>query len=92
MDQYTQNIPHTPNTSQKIQTGVGPMTDNFINSIIDKINSDNFKKNISDKLLDPLSLAINQKIQPYVQLSMVLYGVVIVLMVVIIYLLLVKAN
>lgn len=78
--------------SSKIETGVGPITDQLLNSLVDKLNSDNFKTDVMGKLMDPVSEILNEKIKPYIQISMALYGIVIILMLVIIYLLITQKK
>jgi hypothetical protein len=80
----------TNKKEKKIETGVGPMTDQILNTLVEKINSDMFKSTITSKILDPLTASVNEKIKPYVQISMGLYGVVVILMIIIIYLLVTK--
>lgn len=68
----------------RIETGVGPMTDNIVNSIVDKVNSDAFKKNVSSKVLVPLSQAVSDKVRPYLYWMAFLYAILLVLLIVII--------
>lgn len=74
----------------KIETGIGPMTDNLLNCILDRLSNDNFKEKLTNKIVDPVTFMINRKIKPYINLSVGLYGLVIVLLCVIIYLLVKK--
>lgn len=76
----------------KFQTGIGPMTDKILNSILDRITSDSFKEKLSDKIVDPVIGLINQKIKPYVYTCLVLYAIIIILLLIIIYLLLNKKR
>jgi hypothetical protein len=73
-----------------IETGFGPITDNILNTIISKFNSNYFREKLSDKIIDPITMIINEKMQPYVYISIGLYIVVILLLLVIIYLILRK--
>lgn len=71
----------------KIETGVGPVTDKFVNTIVDTINSESFRKNVASKVLDPITVAINEKVKPYLYLIGLLYLIVVVLLIIIIVLL-----
>lgn len=79
------------NDNIRFQTGIGPVTDRILNSILDRLTTDNFKEKLIDKIVDPVTNIINQKIKPYVYMAMILYLILIVLLVIIIYLL-VKKN
>lgn len=68
---------------QKIETGVGPITDRLINATIDTINSPSFKKNVSEKIIDPASEAISRKIKPYIYLGFLMYLIVVILLIII---------
>ena len=74
----------------KFATGIGPRTDHFLNTILDRLTSDNFKEKLIDKIVDPLTSVINEKIKPYVYVSLGLYFIVILLLIVILYLLIKK--
>lgn len=71
----------------KIETGVGPVTDKFINTIVDTVNSEPFRRNIASKVLDPITVAINERIKPYLYLIGFLYLVIVILLIIIIYIL-----
>jgi len=79
------------NDGYKFISGIGPITDNILNDIFNKITSNNFGERILAKVSKPLMTAINQKIQPYIYWSIAMYLLIIVLLIVIIYLL-VKRN
>ena len=76
----------------KFQTGIGPMTDKILNSILDRLTSESFKEKVSDKIVGPVTEIINRKIKPYVYTSIGLYGIVILLLLIIIYLLIVRKK
>jgi len=75
----------------KFNTGIGPITDRILNSILDRLATDSFREKLTDKIVDPITNIINQKIKPYVYISVTMYLIVIILLIVIIYLL-VKKN
>ena len=80
------------NDNFKFATGIGPITDKILNSILDRFTSDGFKEKLTDKIVDPITNIINEKIKPYVYVSVGLYFIVIILLIVIIYLLIKKQN
>lgn len=80
------------NKNFRVETGIGPMTDNILNSILDKFNTDQFKEKITDKILDPITDIINKKIKPYVHIGIGAYLVIVILLLVIIYLLVAKKK
>lgn len=67
-------------------TGIGPMTDQILNTMLDRLTTDNFREKLTQKIVDPVTEIINKKIQPYIYVSAVLYVIVIILLIVIIYL------
>jgi hypothetical protein len=73
--------------SGKIETGIGPTVDGIINFILKKLEVDQVKNKISDNILCPAMDMINQKIRPYVYISLGLYLIIVVLLVVIFYIL-----
>ena len=80
-------IPPTTNLENRIETGVGPITDRLLANILNRISNGNFKEMLTDKIVDPITGIINEKIRPYIYISVVLYIIIIILLVVIIYLL-----
>jgi len=90
--QYSKN--DDPSYCPKIifETGLGPVTDKLLNTIFEKITTKDFKEKIAEKIVDPVTEIINEKIQPYVYISMGLYIILIILLLVIIYLLLVRKR
>lgn len=75
------------NEQNRIETGMGPMTDKLINELIDGFAIDNYQDKINDKFVDPITKIINQRIQPYIYASGILYIVIIMLLLIIIYML-----
>lgn len=73
--------------STKIETGVGPVTDQILNTVLTKLDSDTFKTTLMEKLFSPLSNSINTRIRPYIMISAGLYFIVVVLILIIIFLL-----
>lgn len=67
-------------------TGIGPTTDKILNIILDRLTSDRFKEKLTDKIVDPITQIANEKIKPYIYVSLGLYGIIIILLVIIIYL------
>jgi len=76
--------------SAKFETGMGPMTDSILNLILEKISTTNFREKLTDNIMCPISQMVNQRIRPYVYISVVLYCIIIILLLAIIYLLLKK--
>jgi hypothetical protein len=71
-------------------TGMGPVTDKIINDIIQKLSADGVKDQLLYRCIDPVTEIINEKIQPYIYVSIGLYIIVIMLLLIIIYLLIVR--
>lgn len=80
------------NEGQSVRTGFGPMTDRIVSGLIDGINIEDHKDKIYDKLVEPLTRMINQRMQPYIYYSAGLYLLVIFLLLIIIYILLYKKS
>lgn len=80
------------NETFHLQTGIGPMTDKFLNSILEKINSDAFRKRVGDAIIGPFSDTIDKKVKPYICTMFSIYGVVILLLLIIIYLLMIRRK
>jgi len=79
-------------TGGKVITGMGPMTDKMIQSIVTKLTSTDFKERVTDKLLQPVLETMNRKLQPYFYTGIGLYIIVIILLIIILYLLSKKKN
>ncbi|AGC01860.1 hypothetical protein H012_gp603 [Acanthamoeba polyphaga moumouvirus] len=84
ISQYADNI--------KFETGIGPMTDKILNSIFDRITTDGFREKLMDKIVDPITGIINEKIRPYIYLIIIMYIILVILLITIIYLLVKKFN
>ena len=48
-----------------LETGLGPNTDNIINHFLNIILSPNFRQEITDKLINPITDEIKKKVRPY---------------------------
>jgi hypothetical protein len=83
---YTYNMSDkdTKFSERKITTGIGPTIDNFISSLLDKIDSSDFIEAMERKILDPIENYVSDKIRPYLYLVAFLYFIVILLLVIII--------
>lgn len=66
--------------NRKIETGLGPITDNILKTLMDKLVGDEFKELLSDKIVDPVLQLVNAKIKPYIYGSIFLYVIVIILL------------
>lgn len=75
-----------------VETGIGPTTDNILNSVLDKLNTDQFKGKIMDKVLNPVTDVINKKLRPYVHIGIAAYLILVILLLIIIYLLVSKKK
>ncbi|AGD92303.1 hypothetical protein LBA_00385 [Megavirus lba] len=84
ISQYADNL--------RFETGIGPITDKVLNSVLDRVTADGFREKLVDKIVDPITSIINDKIRPYVYLLIFLYILLIVLLVIIIYLILKKSK
>lgn len=78
---------NTTTTDNRLHTGIGPMTDKILNSILDRVNTDSFREKLSDKIVDPVTQIINDKIRPYVYVSLTMYAIIVILLIIIIYML-----
>ena len=76
----------------QLETGIGPTVDKILNTIIEKLNSQKFKQNLTEKVIDPVTGMIHKKMRPYYYGATVAYLIVIILLVVIIYLLVKKRK
>lgn len=74
----------------RVETGIGPLVDKVLNTILDRITSDNFREQLTNKIIDPVTNVVNEKIKPYLYISIILYLVLVVLLTIIIYLLVKK--
>ncbi|XWV26501.1 hypothetical protein QJ857_gp0568 [Tupanvirus soda lake] len=76
----------------RFETGIGPVTDRLLGTLLDKLTGGDFKDILTDKIVDPITEIINRKVKPYVYISIGLYSIVIILLALIIYLLIKKKN
>lgn len=76
----------------RVVTGIGPVTDRILNGVLDKLSSREFKEKLNDKLIDPLTQIVNEKMQPYIYASLALYSIVIILLLIIIYFVVIKKQ
>ncbi|XWV25241.1 hypothetical protein QJ856_gp0531 [Tupanvirus deep ocean] len=76
----------------RFETGIGPVTDRLLGTLLDKLTGGDFKDILTDKIVDPITEIINRKVKPYVYISIGLYIIVIILLALIIYLLIKKKN
>lgn len=70
-----------------LETGIGPMTDNILNTILDRVTTGDFKERLTDKIVSPVTNIINKKIQPYIYLAAGSYVLLLILLLIIIYML-----
>jgi hypothetical protein len=75
----------TSNQNQ-INTGFGPMTDSILNAIIDRLSSGNFKEKITEKIINPITDVVTNKLKPYIWVVLILYALILVLLIYIIFL------
>lgn len=78
--------------NSRLETGFGPMTDKILNVFLERITSNNFKELLTDKIVSPVTQIVNEKIKPYVYISLALYMIIIFLLLFIIYILLRKKH
>jgi|SRR5437868_3073182 hypothetical protein len=78
------NVHDTQNPN--LTLGMGPITDKLINAMFDVITTKSFQDKISNKLINPLTMVVNDKIKPYVHMAAFLYLIIIILLIIIIYL------
>lgn len=79
-------ISNTKNEHNFLETGVGPITDHFVNLLINKISTSDIKDKLAEKVVDPAVVVIKQKIKPYIYVSLGLYLIIILLLIFIIFL------
>lgn len=70
-----------------IQTGIGPMTDNFINGVLNRVAEDDVKTALGDALLEPATDILHSMLQPYVYAAVIMFIIIVCLLIWIIYLL-----
>lgn len=85
MEQVDRATPRNlPSRGFGLQTGIGTMTDNFLNAILDNLTSDNFKGQIRNRVVDPIILEVNNRAKSYICMGAFMYFILIVLLVIII--------
>lgn len=62
-----------PNLENRIETGLGPITDSIVANLIDKITQSNIGEIVTGKIIDQASLTVMKKIRPYVITSIIMY-------------------
>lgn len=73
--------------SSRFETGIGPMTDRFLGSIVDRLTSGDFREKVMGKIVDPTFDLIYRKAKPYIFLTVAMYIILIILLGFIIFLL-----
>ena len=71
----------------RLETGIGPTVDRILNSLLERITSDNFKEKLAHRVIDPVTEIVSEKVKPYMYAVVILYAIVILLLLIIIYLL-----
>jgi len=67
-----------PKTSPII--GLGPVTANFFRSLLDKMNNEQ-KRTLTQNLIDPVVSIINNKMRPYIYVSIGMYLLIVLLLI-----------
>jgi hypothetical protein len=75
----------------KKNIGLGPATTNFIRNLLNKLNNEQ-KNTITHNLIEPVMDIINQKIKPYIYISIGMYLLIVILLLFLIYLTMKKKN
>lgn len=78
--------------ASKLETGIGPVTDKILNSVLASLQSDDLKKKISNIVIDPVTDVIVLKMKPYMYAVIGLYIFIILLLFIVIYLLIRKRR
>ena len=72
---------------KNIKTGIGPITDQLINNIIDKLNKESLREKLNYGVIYPLIDETSNKLKPYFYIGIGMYIFIIILLLVIIKLL-----
>ena len=72
------SIPTTTNIGS-----MGPVTNRIMQSFVDKLASAEFRELLAEKIVDPMVGVVNEKIKPYIYISLFMYAILIVLLVMI---------
>lgn len=67
------------------QTGIGPITDNVINSVLDRLTGEDVKNKIADNVITPIKNIVIDKVKPYIYLMIFLGILLFVLLIAIFY-------
>jgi uncharacterized membrane protein YukC len=70
-----------------IKTGVGPITDKFINDILNKCVTKETKQQLYSNVIEPYIIEVNTKMKKYMYIGLGMYGAIILLLIYIIYIL-----
>ena len=62
---------------------MGPVTNRIMQSFVDKLASAEFRELLAEKIVDPMVGVVNEKIKPYIYISLFMYAILIVLLVMI---------
>lgn len=81
------HAPQIPKSQQTI--GLGPVTANFFRNLLDRLNNEQ-KHTLTQNLVDPIMGIINQKIKPYIYISIGMYLLIVMLLLYLIWLVLKK--
>lgn len=74
------------NNNYNVNTGIGPLTDNIFNSLLDRVTTDKFRERLTNQIVDPTIDMLNHKLRPYINMAIAAYVLLVVLLIVIIYL------
>jgi len=83
---------HTNQHDTTFATGIGPVTDGVVNTVLEKFSSRDFKEMVSDRIVSPVTEMISNKLRPYIYMCGALYLLLVILLIVIIYLLINKKG
>lgn len=75
------------NPLNRLETGIGPITDRVLNTVVDRISSPEFREQLNNKVVAPITNTIYRKSRKYIYTGVVLYAIIIIMLIVIIYLL-----
>jgi len=80
-------VPPSKSPNPKTPVGLGPVTTNFFRNLLNRLNNDH-KNTLTQNLIDPMMDIINQKIKPYIYVSIGMYLLIVLLLVYLIWLIL----
>lgn len=67
------------------QTGMGPITDRVINAVADKLSSEDVQKTLTTRVIEPITVVVQEKIRPYLYVGFIFYLVLLILVMVILF-------